>query len=253
MTCVYCGASNDLEAVNCSACGKNFAEPDRPAQPEMKVQAAESEVWKPSLAPDLWNTVPESNTSLRPPLPSALKVVGYGNVVFGPLLALVNLIVVGRSISLLEARNAPEGLSIFFEINVAIFCVVGTLLLIGGVGLLRNCNWGRICSVAAGISCLLAYLAASVMSSVMQTMLTTGAIPLRPGQQSFYFKEVSGVTGFAPLYGILIIILSMLPDSRAWARGGVTAPATGDRTGFVGGGATPAPPARTSGLAIASR
>ena len=252
MTCVYCGASNDGAAVSCFSCGRNFAEPDRPAQPQVQVQPSESEFGNPSLAPELWNTAPQSNTNLRPLQPSALKVVGYGNVAFGPLLALVNLIVVGRSISVLEARNAPEGLNIFFEINIAIFCVVGTLLLIGGVGLLRNRNWGRIWSFAAGIFCLLAYLAAAMVSSVMQSMLTSGVIPLRPGQQSFYFKEVSGVTGFAPLYGIVIIILLMLPDSRAWARGGVTAPATGDRTGFVGGGRTLAPPARTSKLAVAS-
>lgn len=225
MTCVYCGAGNEGEAVICSSCGKDLAGPNRPPQPD-----------------------PNAN----PPLPTTLKVVAYGNLIVGPLLALVNLIVVGHSISLLEARNAPEGLSVFFEINIVIFCVLGTLLLIGGIGLLRNRKWGRNWSLIAGICCLLALLAVSVVNGVMQGMMAAGAISLRPGQQSFYFKEVAGVTGFAPVYGILIIILSMLPDARAWARGGVTASATADGTGFVGESATPAAPARTSGLAIAS-
>lgn len=188
----------------------------------------------------------------RPPLPGQLKVVGYGNLVVGPLLAIVNLVVVSASISELERRNAPEGISTFFEINIAIFCVLGTLLVIGGVGLIRNRRWGRIWSLIAGVSCLLSLMAVSVMNNIMQSLLRTGAIPLRPGQQSFYFRGVSGVTGFAPLYGILIIVLLMLPAAREWARGSTTTQSTGDGTGFAGPDAAPAASRPTSGLAIAS-
>ncbi|MEP6708071.1 MAG: DUF4190 domain-containing protein, partial [Pyrinomonadaceae bacterium] len=187
----------------------------------------------------------------RPPLPGQLRVVGYGNLVVGPLLAIVNLFVVGASISELERRNAPEGLSTFFEINIVIFCVLGALLVIGGVGLIRNRRWGRIWSLIGGVSCLLSLMAVSVMNNIMQSLLSSGAIPLRPGQQSFYFKGVSGVTGLAPLYGILIIVLLLLPAAREWARGGATQ-GTSDGTGLVGADAAPAASRPTSGLAIAS-
>jgi hypothetical protein len=246
ITCVKCGAINVDEVAVCSQCGSTIAggpltnaiedwkpNPEREPQSPAASVSTNASVWSP------------------PPLPKSLKALGYANLVIGPALAIVNLIVVGRSISLLEEQNAPEGLSAFFEINIAIFCVVGTLLVIGGIGLLRNRKWGRIWSVIAGVSCLLALLAVSVVSNVMQAMLTTGAIPLRPGQQSFYFKEVSGVTAFAPLYGILLIVLLMLPAARAWARSFATASAGGGESGSFGAG-TPATPARTSGLAIAS-
>lgn len=214
----------------------------------MKDQSGEPEVWKPSLAPESWKTPTDTVSS---PLPVALKVVGYGSVVFGPLLAIVNLIVVGNSISALEARNAPDGLSTFLVVNIAIFCLLAVLLVIGGIGLIRRNRWGRNWSIAGGIACLLAYLAASIVSQMMVSMLQTGAIPLRPGQTYFYFKEVAGVTGFAPVFGIVMIVLLMLPDSRLWARGGVTqsfsAAGTGAQPAMV---LTPAPP--TSPLAIAS-
>jgi hypothetical protein len=127
--------------------------------------------------------------------------------------------------------------------------VLGTLLVIGGIGLLRNRKWGRIWSLIAGVSCLLALLGASIVTNVTQAMVTSGAIPLRPGQQTFYFEEISSVTGFAPLYGILLIVLLMLPDSRGWARGAAPASGASGEAGSVGAASTPA---RTSGLAIAS-
>lgn len=156
----------------------------------------------------------------RPPLPGQLKVAGVANLVVGPLLALVNLILIGRSISELERQNAPDGLSVFFEINIVMFCVLGTFLVIGGIGLLCNRRWGRILSLVTGVLCVLSAMFAAVMSNVMENLLSSGAIPLRPGQQSFYFKGISGVPGAAPLYGILLIVLLMLPTAREWARRG---------------------------------
>lgn len=187
----------------------------------------------------------------RPPLPGQLKIAGYANLVVGPLLAIVNLILVGRSISELERINAPDGLSVFFEVNIGMFCVLGVFLVIGGIGLLCNQRWGRILSLITGVLCVLSAMIAAVMNKVMENLLTSGAIPLRPGQQSFYFKGISGVPGAVLLYGILLIVLLMLPAAREWARRGrASARTTTDGAGDVSPMPTAVRP--TNGLAIAS-
>ncbi len=247
MTCVNCGANN-LDGVGvCARCGSAIAG-------ESAVNNVEG--LKPSLESAILASENTPVSPPMPPLPGQLKAVGYLNLVVGPLLAIVNVVVVGHSITLLEERNAPEGLSTFFEINIAIFIVLGLLLVIGGVGLLLNRKWGRIWSLIAAVFCFVALLAVSVISNIMQSMLTTGAIPLRPGQTSFYFKEPAGVMAFAPLYGILVIVLLMLPDVRAWARGGASAQPASGGAGLDGSivtpAAAPAPGRRTSPLAVAS-
>jgi hypothetical protein len=184
-----------------------------------------------------------------PLLPQLLKALGFGNLVVGPLLALVNLLVVGQSISRLERMNAPPEVSTSLEINIGIFFLLATLFVIGGIGLLRNRKWGRIWSFIAAVFCFVTLLAVSIVTNVTEALLRTGAIPLRPGQ-SFAFKGVAGVMAFAPLYGILVIVLLMLPDARAWARGqrlggsGNPDQVAGDGVALV--------TRPTSGLAIAS-
>lgn len=190
-----------------------------------------------------------SDTTSMPPLPAQLKAVGYGNLIVGPLLAIVNLLVVGQSISRLERMNAPPAVSTGLEINIGIFFVLAVLFVIGGIGLLLNRKWGRIWSFIAGVFCFVTLLAVSIIPRVVDSLLRTGAIPMRP-DQSFAFKGVAGVIAFAPLYGILVIVLLALPDARAWARGR-TLYDLGIPDQIPGGG--PAPAARpTSGLAIAS-
>lgn len=190
-----------------------------------------------------------SATNSMPPLPAQLKAVGYGNLIVGPVLAIVNLLVVGQSISRLERMNAPPAVATSLEINIAIFFVLAILFVIGGTGLLLNRKWGRIWSVIAAVFCFITLLAASIIPRVADSLLRTGAIPMRP-DQSFAFKGVTGVIAFAPLYGILVIVLLALPDARAWARGR-TLYDLGIPDQIPGGG--PVPAARpTSGLAIAS-
>jgi hypothetical protein len=53
--------------------------------------------------------------------------------------------------------------------------------------------------------------------------------------------------GLFTLYGILLIVMLMLPDARAWARRTELAP-----IGSTGGGVIPTSPPPASGLAIAS-
>ena len=240
MTCLRCGAVNEEGRHVCVQCGTTLI--TVPATAEVSNPNRQSE-------PPLSEAEYDARQSM-PSMPKSLKAIGYANIVVGPLLAIINLIVVGNSIAEMKAQNAPEGLSTFLEINIAIYFVVGTLLVTGGLGLLLNRKWGRTWSLVAGVSCVLAILAVSIVNNVMKSLLTTGALPLHPGQQSFYFKSVTGVAALSPLYGILLIVLLMLPDARAWARRGVGLSSSGgkgsDSTGIV------VPARGTSGLAIAS-
>jgi hypothetical protein len=240
MTCVNCGAVNKEGREVCVQCGSILT--SVPATDEVSNLNRRSE-------PPFAETVYAAGQSM-PGMPKQLKAIGYLNIVIGPLLAIVNLIVVGNSIAEMKTQNAPEGLSTFLEINIAIYFVVGALLVAGGVGLLLNRKWGRIWSLVAGVSCVLAILAVSIVNNVMKSLLATGALPLHPGQQSFYFRNVAGVAALSPLYGILLIVLLMLPDARAWATRGVALSSSSgegsDPKGIV------VPVRHTSGLAIAS-
>jgi hypothetical protein len=194
----------------------------------------------------------QSLATVKPQMPGQLKGVGIANLVVGPILAIANLIIVGRSISDLERENAPDGLSIFFKINIVVFCVLGAFLVIGGVGLLCNRKWGRILSLITGVLCVLSAMFVIVMNNIMQSMLTTGAIPLHSGQHYFYFKGISGVPGLAPLYGVVLIVLLMLPIAREWARSGQPKTPLTMPTGAIVADAMPIPTRPTNGLAIAS-
>ena len=187
----------------------------------------------------------------KPSSPGQVKFVGFANLVVGPLLAALNIILVGRSISELTRINGPEDLKIFFEINIGMFCVLGLFLIIGGIGLLLNQKWGRIFSLVTAVLCLFSTMVVLVMNNIAQNLLSNGTIHLPPGQQSFYFNGISAVPGIAPLYGILIIVLLMLPAAREWARGGaLVAQPVAAGTGSVA--AAPAAVRPTSGLAVAS-
>jgi hypothetical protein len=193
-----------------------------------------------------------SITPVKPPLPGLLKAAGIGNLVIGPLLAIANLIIVGLSISELERQHAPDGLSVFLKINIGIFCVLGLLLVIGGIGLLCNQKWGRILSLITGVLCLFSAMVVTVMNSIMKSMLETGAIPLRQGQQYFYFKGTTGLPGLAPLYGIFLIVVLLLPATREWARGGRTSAAGPMPAGTAAPVAVATPSRPTHVLAILS-
>ncbi|HEY6046285.1 MAG TPA: hypothetical protein VIU65_06750, partial [Pyrinomonadaceae bacterium] len=139
-------------------------------------------------------------------MPAQVKAVAYGNLIVGPLLAILNLAVVGNSISELNRSNAPEGLSTFFYLNILIYLVVGATFLVGGIGLLRNQKWGRVVSLIAAASCFLALLAGSILGNIAKNLLMSGALPLRPGQTSFFFQAPMSVAAFAPLYAIVVIV-----------------------------------------------
>jgi hypothetical protein len=197
-------------------------------------------------------TVPQANGGTADagrtgiPMPPRLKKIGYANVVVGPLVALVNLIILGKSIARLAGLRASTGILIPLTLIGVVFCVLGAILFVGGVGLIKERRWGRILSLVFAFGSFGAAFLVNVTAAVLTNLIETGAVRV-PG---LHQQENFGVgIGIFTLYGILLIVMLFLADARAWASGRIqsveTAPAPGGTLGQV-------PARETSGLAIGS-
>src|SRR4051812_125312 len=177
-------------------------------------------------------------------MPSRLKKLGYANLVLGPLVALVNLFIIGKSISRLASLGASGGVLVPLGLIIAVFCLLGAVLFLGGIGLLKERRWGRTWSLVFAFGSFVAVFLVSVTARIMTNLAETGAVSI-PG---LHQQEKFGVgIGIFTLYGILLIVMLMLADVRAWARGGIEMAGTGPA-----GAVAQAPAAETSGLAIGS-
>jgi hypothetical protein len=176
-------------------------------------------------------------------MPSRLKKLAYVNVVLGPLVALINLVIIGKSISRLANLGASNGVLVPLGLIVVLFCLLGAVLFAGGIGLLKERRWGRTCSLVFAFGSFAAVFLTNVTARIMSNLSEIGAVSI-PGLHQR--ENFSVGIGIFTLYGILLIVILMLPDARAWARRTERAPLASAGT------AIPTSPPPASGLAIAS-
>ncbi|MDP9098292.1 MAG: DUF4190 domain-containing protein [Verrucomicrobiota bacterium] len=177
-------------------------------------------------------------------MPARLKKLAYANVVLGPLVALLNLVTIGKSISRLASLGASNGVLVPLGLILVLFCLLGATLFLGGTGLLKERRWGRTCSLVFAFGSFAAVFLANVTARIMSNLSEIGEVSIPGLHQQENFSVGLGIF---TLYGIVLIVMLMLPDARAWAKRtdtGVT-----DSTGaFIP--TSLSPPA--SGLAIGS-
>jgi len=178
------------------------------------------------------------------PMPSRLKKLAYANVVLGPLVALVNLIILGKTISRLASLGASNGVLVPFGLILVLFCLLGATLFLGGVGLLKERRWGRTWSLVFAFGSFAAVFLGNVTARIMSNLSEIGEVSIPGLHQQENFNVGSGIF---TLYGILLIVMLMLPDVRAWARRTELAPIAS-----TGGSVVSTSPPPASGLAIAS-
>ena len=195
-------------------------------------------------------TVPQANGGTAGagqtgvPMPPRLKKLGYANVVVGPLVALVNLIILGESIARLARLGASNGILIPLVFIGTVFCLLGAILLLGGVGLIKERRWGRIWSLVFAFGSFGAAFLVNVTAAVLTNLIETGAVKV-PG---LHHQESFGVgIGIFTLYGILLIVMLFLADARAWASGRIQSLETAPAAALA-----QVPARETSGLAIGS-
>jgi Domain of unknown function (DUF4190) len=177
-------------------------------------------------------------------MPSRLKKLAYANVVLGPLVALINLVIIGKSISRLASLGASKEVLAPLGLISVLFCLLGAVLLLGGVGLLKERRWGRTWSLVFAFGSFAAVFLANITAKVMSNLAEIGTISIPGLHQQENFNVGSGIF---TLYAILLIVMLMLPDARAWARRGEPGTITPSGTVIP---TSPSPPA--SGLAIGS-
>src|SRR4051794_25947001 len=113
-------------------------------------------------------------------MPLRLKTLAYANLVLGPLLALVNLFMIGRSVSRLAGLGASNGVLVPLVLIIVVFCLLGGVLFMGGLGLLKERRWGRTCSLIFAFGSFAALFLDSVTARVMTNLAETGAVSI-PG------------------------------------------------------------------------
>jgi hypothetical protein len=158
--------------------------------------------------------------------------------------ALINLVIVGKSISRLANLGASNGVLVPLVLIIVLFCLLGAALFIGGIGLLKEQRWGRTWSLVFAFGSFAAVFLANVTARIMSNLSEIGEVSIPGLHQQENFNVGNGVF---TLYGILLIVMLMLPDARAWARGAEPGVITPSGTVIA---TSPSPPA--SGLAIAS-
>jgi uncharacterized protein DUF4190 len=176
-------------------------------------------------------------------MPSRLKKLAYANVILGPLVALINLVLIGKSISRLASLGASNGVLVPLGLIVVLFCLLGAALFLGGVGLLKERRWGRTWSLVFAFGSFAAVFLGNVTARIMSNLSEIGEVSIPGLHQQENFNVGSGIF---TLYGILLIVMLMLPDVRAWARWTELAPTAAP------GGVLPISRPPASGLAIGS-
>jgi hypothetical protein len=175
-------------------------------------------------------------------MPSRLKKLAYANLVLGPLVALINLFIIGKSISRLADLGASNGVLVPLALIIVVFCLLGGVLFLGGVCLLKEKRWGRTCSLIFAFGSFAAVFLVNVTARIMSNLSEISAVSIPGLHQQENFSVGIGIF---TLYGILLIVMLMLADVRAWARR--TEPASITSSGSVVPTSSPA-----SGLAIGS-
>jgi hypothetical protein len=176
-------------------------------------------------------------------MPSRLKKLAYANLVLGPLVAIVNLFIIGKTISRLANLGASNGVLVPFGLILVLFCLLGATLFLGGIGLLKERRWGRTCSLVFAFGSFAAVFLVNLTARIMSNLSEIGAVSIPGLHQQENFNVGIGIF---TLYGIFLIVMLMLADARAWARR--TEPVSITAGGTVV--PTSSPPA--SGLAIGS-
>lgn len=148
-------------------------------------------------------------------MPSRLKKLAYANVVLGPLVALINLVIVGKSILRLAGLGASNDVLVPLGLIIVLFCLLGAVLFVGGVGLFKERRWGRTWSLVFAFGSFVAVFLANITARIMSNLAEIGAISIPRLHQQENFNVGSGIF---TLYAILLIVMLMLPDARAWAR-----------------------------------
>jgi hypothetical protein len=140
--------------------------------------------------------------------------LAYANLVLGPLVALINLIIVGKSVSRLASLGASNGILVSLGVIIAVFCLLGAVLFLGGVGLLKERRWGRTLSLVFAFGSFVAVFLVNITARIVSNLSEIGAVSIPGLHQQETFSVGIGVF---TLYGILLIVMLMLADVRAWA------------------------------------
>jgi hypothetical protein len=162
----------------------------------------------------------------------------------GPLVALINVVVIGKSVSRLASLGASSGIIIPLVCIAVVFCLLGAILFLGGIGLIKEKRWGRTWSLVFAFGSFGAAFLVGVTARILTNLSEIGEVSIPGLHQQENFNV--GI-GMFTLYGILLIVFLMLADARAWARGGIVTagtPSVGTIDQTAG--------APTSGLAIGS-
>lgn len=199
--CQQCGGENPSWTAVCNQCGQ-------PLAGEMEV-----ETHPPVMALGL-PLAERSAAHELPPPPGFLRVLGIANVAIGLALPAVNFLLVSFSIQKFQRIGLSETPALPLWITIWTFAGLGILLASAGIGLINHAPWGRVLSM---ICAVLLFLGACVGTVDMHVAKALAEVEYNG--PPIYIEFVGAVPAFTPFYGVLTLVLMLLPVTRNWARG----------------------------------
>lgn len=159
--------------------------------------------------------------SAPPTAPAYVAWLGMVSLLFGPALAALNWFFVTPGIKTLERLGAGPGSTTTLWVVVWAFAGIGLVCFAAGVGLLFGQRWGRWLSfvfvAAAFVGLLIAGGATRVAQNLAELELAERASVGMGG--TTYVRFVAAVPAFAPIYGLVLLIVLNLRKARDWAHG----------------------------------
>lgn len=155
------------------------------------------------------------------PPPTWLRIFGVLSVLLGVAIPALNYYFVKEGIDKFVAKGFSEAVVLPLWINIWVFTAIGAYLVLSGLGLLGPTLWGRRLSMF--------FVGIAVVGAVVA--MVNGTITKVLAEQEFREMHANSLFAvlniqyfaaaplFPPGYGVLLLIFSLLPSVRDWARG----------------------------------
>ena len=221
-SCPKCGVENPPFNDVCRRCDAPLDAPAgsvgmREAPPEVQPVLSARE-------PDAWPKPPSHNAASQGhlvPAPGWLRIIGVLSILLGVGIPLANYFFVKDGIDKFIDKGFSEEVVLPLWINIWLSAGIGVYLLIAGLGLLGPTRWGRWMSMLfIGIAILGAVVA--MVNGVITKVMAEEEFTRKHQHAmfaSFHIKYFAAAPFFPPGFGALLLVLSLLPPVRDWARG----------------------------------
>lgn len=221
-TCPKCGVDNPPFNDVCRLCESPLAAAVANAPATMAI-TAERPTPSPRLDDDVLEVKP-FRTELSPqpvPAPKWLRIFGVISILMGIGIPLANYFFVKEGIDKFVANGFSESVVLPLWINIWMFVAIGGYLALSGLGLLGPTLWGRRMSMFFVGLAVIGAVVAVVNGNITKVLAEEEFHKMHQHSMfaSLRIEYFAAAPLFPPAYGLLLLVFTLLPPVRDWAKG----------------------------------